>query len=428
MKKSSVLMIAAALMLASCGTIAQYASSDSGHRFQDGIYGSAPDFVTKEEKTAAKAETEALVEKTKASQIYLFGEKKDTVMIPESMSASIRYDKTLGSTVVTVGENPYDWQNYVNPWAYYTPYSIGSSWYWSRHYDPWYWNAWAYTPHRYYGWYDPFYYGGWYDPWYYGYGGYYGHYGYYGYAGWYSPWYGYMNPYYCGWYGGWDPYWGHHHHHVQGAPVKDEDRWQGPRRYTGSERVFASRVSTRSGGGGSSRTSRGTVAQSAGRQLTSASASGRTSVSRTSSAAPARTSVSRASSSVREQQTSSPSTTKLVNGTKLTDGSRNVVRQTTATVSGKTVNYRKPTGTVAGSTVSETRPAGSVSSYREQSGSSSYRGSSTSGTSTYRGSAPASTTRSSSSYSGGFSGGGSRSSGSYSGGASRSSGSTGSRR
>lgn len=417
MKKSSALMIAAALMLASCGTIGQYASSDNGHKFQDGIYSSAPDFVTKEEKTAAKAETDALIEKTKVSQIYLFGERKDTVMIPENMSASIRYDKAIGSTVVTVGENPYDWQNYVNPWAYYTPYSIGSSWYWSRHYDPWYWNAWAYAPYRHYGWYDPYYYGGWYDPWYYG--GYYGYYGYYGYAGWYNPYYGYMNPYYCGWYGGWDPYWGHHHHHIHAGPIKDEDRWQGPRRYTGSERALASRVSTRSGGGGSSRTSRGTVAQSAGRQLTAASSSGRTSVSRTSSA-PARTSVSRASSSVRKQQTA-VSATELTTGTKLTGGSNTSIRQNTAIVKGQPANHRRPTGTVAGSGVSETRPSGSVGSYREQSGSSSCRGSSTSGPSSYRGSAPASTSRSSTSYSSGSFSGGSRSGGSYSGGASRSS-------
>ena len=212
MKKSSVLVIATALLLSSCGMVARYASSDSGQKFQDGIYNSTPDFTSKADKAVSKAETDALVEKTKASRIYLFGEKKDTVMIPENMSARIQYDKELGSTVVTVGENPYDWQNNINPWSYYTPYSIGSSWYWSRHYSPWYWDAWSYNPwyYRYGGWY-----GGWYDPWYYGYGGWYDpwYYGYAGwYGGWYDPWYGYMYPHYCGWYGGWDPYWGHHHH------------------------------------------------------------------------------------------------------------------------------------------------------------------------------------------------------------------------
>ena len=154
MKKNSLLMIAAAILMTACGTVAQQAATSDTARFEDGIYSSGPSFRSKVEKQEAKAQTDALVEKTKESAIYLFGERKDTVMIPENMSASIRYDKAIGSTVVTVGENPYDWQNYVNPWAYYTPYSIGSSWYWSRHYDPWYWNAWAYAPYRHYGWYD----------------------------------------------------------------------------------------------------------------------------------------------------------------------------------------------------------------------------------------------------------------------------------
>ena len=178
MKKSSLLMIAVALILSSCGMASKYTSASSESRFQDGIYSNAPSFRSKEEKAQTRAVTDALVEETKASQIYLFGDKKDSIIIPESMSASIRYDKSLASTVVTVGENPYAWQNNIDPWYYYTPYSIGSSWYWSRHYDPWYSNAWYWnrwhSPYYYGGWYDPYYYGGWYDPWYYG--------------GWYDPW------------------------------------------------------------------------------------------------------------------------------------------------------------------------------------------------------------------------------------------------
>jgi hypothetical protein len=175
MKKNSLLMIAVALILSSCGIASQYASSSGEARFQDGIYNSSPSFRSKAEKSESRSQTDALIEETKASRIYLFGEKKDTVMIPQNMSASIRYDKSIASTVVTVGENPYSWQYNVDPWYYYTPYSIGSSWYWSRHYDPWYWNRWSYSPWSYYGgWYDPYYYGGWYDPWYYGYAGWYG--------------------------------------------------------------------------------------------------------------------------------------------------------------------------------------------------------------------------------------------------------------
>ena len=210
MKKSLLLALATAVILSSCGTLANLGSSSEGQRFQDGIYGKAPSFKTRTDRDAELAESQSLVDKTKGSTIYLFGDKKDSIIIPESMSASIRYDKSLASTVVTVGENPYAWQNNIDPWYYYTPYSIGSSWYWSRHYSPYYspwgyspyWSSWAYGPYwnrwgysywscnRYFDpwYYDPWYYGGWYDPWYYG--GFWGA----------SPWYGWY-PHYAGWYG-----------------------------------------------------------------------------------------------------------------------------------------------------------------------------------------------------------------------------------
>ena len=88
MKKSSMLLIAAALVLSSCGTAVLSASSDNGQRFQDGIYGSSPSFRSKTEKAAEKAETDALVQKTKASEIYLFGDRKDTIMLSDNSIAS----------------------------------------------------------------------------------------------------------------------------------------------------------------------------------------------------------------------------------------------------------------------------------------------------------------------------------------------------
>ncbi|MBR2162722.1 MAG: hypothetical protein IJ954_02460, partial [Bacteroidales bacterium] len=127
MKKSSVMMIAAALILSSCGTLGQLVSSGEGQQFQDGIYSNVPDFRSKAEKDEGRQKAETLAAETKESPIYLFGDRKDTVMIPENFSATIRYDKALSSTVVTVGENPYDWRNNINPWNVYTPYSIGSS-------------------------------------------------------------------------------------------------------------------------------------------------------------------------------------------------------------------------------------------------------------------------------------------------------------
>ena len=275
MKKSTVLLIAAAVMLSSCGTAAQMASSDSGQRFADGIYSNAPSIRTKAEKMEDKAETEALVEKTKASEIYLFGDKKDTVLIPDNMAATIKYDRENRSTVVSVYENPYDWRNGImDPWDFYTPYSIGSTWYWSRHWNPWYYNgAWAYSTWRYRSWYydpwyysswyyDPWYYGGWYDPWYYG--------GFWGI----SPWYGWY-PHYAGWYGGWyDPYWGHHlrpgyipgHNHGGPSHHPDKDHkprvYKGTRHSTGSDRVFAGTSSLRGGSTVSSRPVNRTTATS----------------------------------------------------------------------------------------------------------------------------------------------------------------------
>ena len=68
MKKSSMLLITAALVLSSCGTAALTASSDNGQKFQDGIYGSSPSLRSKEEKAEDLAATDALVEKTKASE------------------------------------------------------------------------------------------------------------------------------------------------------------------------------------------------------------------------------------------------------------------------------------------------------------------------------------------------------------------------
>lgn len=231
MKKSSVMMIAAVLMLSSCGTLTQLVTSGEQQKYQDGIYGNVPDFRTKEERKIIRTEAESLVAKTKESPVYLFGDKKDTIMIPDNYSATIRYDKAQGGTVVTVGENPYDWRNNINPWSCYTPYSIGSAWYWSRHYDPWYSLTWSFhNPWFHYGWHDPWYWGGWYDPWYWNswYDPWY-------WRGWYDPWYpgrywGWHHHHYCGWYGGWDPYWGYHHGPIfNGGGHNSRDRWYGPR-------------------------------------------------------------------------------------------------------------------------------------------------------------------------------------------------------
>ena len=274
MKKNHVLLIAAAVMLSSCGTAAQYASSGDGYRFQDGIYGSTPSLTKKADAQEQKEATDALVAKTKASEIYLFGDRKDTVMIPKNMSATITYDGLGGGTSVTITDNPYDWRNNIDPWGWYGPsVSLNYGWGYARDwahrgwYSPWYggWHSsWGY------GWYDPWYYpGGWYDPWY---GGYWG---------WHDPWCSWHH-HYCGWYGGWDPPF-----HGGTIIVKDS-RWRGPRHSTGSDRVFTTRTSSRAGIATGTRGGRGTVsssAPSAGKTQAATRTVSRTAPSRASAAA-----------------------------------------------------------------------------------------------------------------------------------------------
>ena len=73
MKTTHVLAIAsAAILLSSCGTASRYASSESGQRFQDGIYGTKADVPSRENIVNSKETADALVEKTKSSEIYLF--------------------------------------------------------------------------------------------------------------------------------------------------------------------------------------------------------------------------------------------------------------------------------------------------------------------------------------------------------------------
>ena len=347
MKKSRMMMIAAAVLMTSCGSLSQLAVSSGDHKFQDGIYSNAPDFRSKKEKETGREETKALAEKTKESAVYLYGDRKDTILIPDNYSATIRFDKKPESSMtVTLWENPYDWRNNINLWAYYTPYSIGSSWWWNRHY------GWHY-PSYYVGWYDPWYYGSWFDPWYYGswfdpwYTGIY--------WGWRYPWY----PHYSGWYGGWYPHWGHAHHpgHMPGSVGKPgKDRYYGPRHETeGPTRVVNDRTTVRRGTGTSSSTGRGTIGSSSSNPRSSASG--------------------RNSTSYRRPSTTPQSTPSDRVGT---------------------------TGSRSRETVS--RPSG----YDRNSSGSYDRGTSPSRSSGYGGGSPSSQSRSSSSGSRGSSGGGSR--------------------
>ena len=367
MKKSSMLLFVAALVLSSCGTATQFASSDNEQKFQDGIYNSSPSFKSKTEKAEDQAVTDALIEKTKASEIYLLGEKKDTIMIPDNFSARIQYDQKLGGTVITVGENPYDWRFDLenNYGYYYDPYSIGASWYWSRHYNPWYWNTWSYSPWRYNSWY----YNSWYDPWYYG--GAWGFYDPWYYGGWYGGWNPYY-PYYAGWYGGigWYPHHHHHHHHHHpghihnpGGPSK-KNHFRGQRYQTGSERLAA--------GGGSSLRGGSSVRSSVSRSTPTAAtlpSTGRG----TSGATVSRTTTNRTSATKVNNTTNSTSkgsAVKPATGSNVTRTAPPGYRKPTATQESQSQNsgqtYRSST-TQTRSSSSQTRSSSTPSRSQESS-------------------------------------------------------------
>lgn len=189
MKTCIAPMICAVLMLTSCGTTVRYASAGGGQKFQDGIYSTPTGFTSAADRDEDADEIKSLVEETKASPVYLFGDRKDTIMIPDNMAARISLDGNSGTTV-TVFENPYDWRNSIDFRGWYSPYTFGlgwgrpyGSWRYSWHmsiHGPWYYNPWYYDSwYGYSSWYDPWFH----DPWY----------------GWGNPWYGH---HYCGWYGG----------------------------------------------------------------------------------------------------------------------------------------------------------------------------------------------------------------------------------
>lgn len=279
MKLRTLVTFATILMLTACGTTARYASGGY-QRFDDGIYSDGPTFISKAERQAADEETEKLVEETKASEIYLFGDKKDTVMIPQNMSATIRFDQKLGTTV-TVHDNPYDWRNNYSAWGWYTPFTFSIGWgfgwgyrnwhmsvhnpyYWhyGRYYDPWYYDPW----YGYMGWYDPWFH----DPWFH------------------DPWY----HHYCGWYGGFGYIhhsWPHHPGHMHPGHIISPGHKPGhgsgghggrdvrytPRHTTGSGHIYTSGSSSRDYGnvkesGSSDRritSGRTTVTSTTGRNL-----------------------------------------------------------------------------------------------------------------------------------------------------------------
>ena len=104
MKPSLYILIPAMLAIAACGSTA---SLSSGQRFNDGIY-----YAHEKEMPVSTAADDKkvndLVERTRTSEIYLFGdEKTDTVVIPENKAATINFENSAISSI-TITDDPFE--------------------------------------------------------------------------------------------------------------------------------------------------------------------------------------------------------------------------------------------------------------------------------------------------------------------------------
>lgn len=301
MKMRLVILISAIAALSSCGTAAQYASS--GQKYQDGIYYRPEQSLDKTERVPDET-VENLIARSEETSLLLFGDRKDTVIIPDSKSAVIHLDGEEGTTI-TITDDPFtDIYYSTYPWTYYSPAYVsvwGSPWYyrsWVHYYDPWYWGSWYY------------------DPWFWGVTGVF-----------WDPWF--CNP----WFWGaphlpYNPYWDHGHHHHPG-PGHISGAWNGHyygHRTSGSSSVrqYVSRGNSgqTTVSGGRSTVRRGT----SGIRGTSSSASSSSGYRRSSSAA---STASSSASAVRRSATVASSQAKTY-----TSGISSVRRSTAAKVSG----------------------------------------------------------------------------------------------
>ena len=229
-------------VLASCGTMAQYAQQ----RYQDGIYGRVE--PAEESHIYSKEDFEQMA----ALNIARERLARDTVYIPV-------YEKDASSDFLFgfgAGLALSDW---YSPW-----------------YRNWWWNDWGWR----YGWNWRFY-----DPWHYGWGYDYWHWRSWGYGPWYwyDPWY-YDPWHYDPWYG---PSFGYRHDHWAPKPGLSSDgrRYYGERRYTqdgGTQSGRPGRSNYRPGVSGGSYGSAGSTSLNNSRLVPRGSQSG-SSVSRPSS-------------------------------------------------------------------------------------------------------------------------------------------------
>ena len=63
MKKNSLLMIAAMVLMTACGTMAQQSVTSTASRFEDGIYSSGPSFRSKVERQELRQQMKKTAER-----------------------------------------------------------------------------------------------------------------------------------------------------------------------------------------------------------------------------------------------------------------------------------------------------------------------------------------------------------------------------
>ena len=281
--KTHVLFIASVLLaLTSCGTTASLSQAPA-QKYQDGIY-YRPQSLSLDAQAAQLTATDDLIARTKSSAVFVKTVGKvDTLVIPENMTANIKFNHKEGTTTVSLYDlddlNWYSWNSSFYPWyGYGSPYYWGTrrwarwhmGWYDPFWYDPFWGPSWSFAFGPY--WYDPFWgpswsfgFGPfWYDPWYYGFG----------YAGWYDPFYwGY--PYYYGGGGGAYIFPRYHGHEIATRGGLSSTISTNPRNGVG-------RVVRTAGAAGTTAAASGTAAASSDGRKTAASRTAPSSAPRTS--------------------------------------------------------------------------------------------------------------------------------------------------
>ena len=99
MKTRFLTLASVLLALTSCGTTASLSQAPA-QKYQDGIY-YRPQSVTLDEQAAQLTATDDLIARTKSSPVFVKTVGKvDTLLIPDNMTASLKFNHKEGTTPV----------------------------------------------------------------------------------------------------------------------------------------------------------------------------------------------------------------------------------------------------------------------------------------------------------------------------------------